>query len=88
MTVAALCMGVLIQNIKYPLANIFDQTRFWGILGQGAIAAVAGLFIYAILCYILKLDEMTLFIQSLQKKWLKIKNVPTETLAETKNNYE
>lgn len=72
---AAICMGVVIQILKYPLAKLFNQDYFWGIFGQGAVAGCAGLAIYAILCYILKLDEMNIFIQSLRRKWLKIRNV-------------
>lgn len=84
MSGAALCMGVIIQTLKKPLAIIFNQDYFWGIFGQGAVAGSVGLAIYAVLCYILQLDEMNIFIQSLHKRWLKLRNVPTEGIAETK----
>ncbi|MDO8499457.1 MAG: murein biosynthesis integral membrane protein MurJ [bacterium] len=80
---AAIVMGIIIQLLKYPLAKIFNQDYFWGIFGQGAIAGLAGLGIYAVICYILRLEEMNIFASSLQKKWLKIRNVPLEGVIET-----
>ncbi len=81
---AGLLMGVTIQTLKYPLAKILNQDYFWGIFGQGAIAGLAGLGIYGIVCYILKLEEMNLFINSLRRKWLKWRNVQTTELLEAK----
>lgn len=81
---SGLIMALVVQSLKYPLAKIFNQDYFFGILGQGLVAGLAGLFIYGILCYILKLEEMNIFIQSLHKKWLKLRNIETTEMIETK----
>jgi len=79
-SIAALFMGMAIQWLKYPLAEIFNQRYFWGIFGQGAVAGLAGLVVYGLICYILKLPEMLDFINSFHKRWLKLRNVPTEVV--------
>jgi putative peptidoglycan lipid II flippase len=83
--IAAIPMAIIIQLLKYPLAEIFDQTHFWGIFAQGAVAGVAGLAIYVIICYILKVPELIQLKDSLQRRWLKFKNV---TVVESISNNE
>ncbi len=82
---AAIPMAVVIQFAKYPLAKVFDQTRFFGILGQGAVASMAGLAIYLLICYLLKVPELIQLKNSLTRRWLQTKNLPT---AETISNNE
>ncbi len=74
---AAIPMALVIQFAKYPLAKIFDQTRFFGILGQGAVASLAGLAIYLLICYLLKVPELIQLKESLARRWLQTKNLPT-----------
>jgi len=80
-SVAALAMAIVIQILKYPLAQIFNLDYFWGIFGQGAVAGMVGILIYGSICYLLKLDEFLIFKESFKKRFLKIANVPIE--AET-----
>ena len=80
--VAALGMAVVVQAMKYPLAKIFNQDYFWGIFGQGLFAGLAGLLIYAILCYILKLQELNQIASSLHRRWLRLRNVQTTEIIE------
>ena len=80
---AALAMGAVVQIMKYPLAKIFDQDYFVGIFGQGLIAGLAGLAIYLLLCYILKLPELNNLLESLHRRWLKIRNIQTPELIES-----
>lgn len=82
---ATLVMGLVVQALKYPLAKILDQQYFWGIFGQGLIAGVAGLVVYASLCYILKIPEFIQFKDSLQKRWLRARNVNTTEVVELKD---
>ncbi|MBU1613229.1 polysaccharide biosynthesis C-terminal domain-containing protein, partial [Patescibacteria group bacterium] len=82
--IAGLGMAAMVQIMKYPLAKIFDQNYFWGIFGQGFIAGLAGLSIYAILCYIMKLQELSQIMSSLRKKWLRLRNVQSTEIIETK----
>jgi len=78
MLIAGLTMALSIQITKYPLAKIFNQDYFWGILGQGFFAGIIGLVVYSLLCYSLRLPEFIDFWGSLRKKWLKINNLPEE----------
>jgi putative peptidoglycan lipid II flippase len=76
MVLAAIPMALVIQSVKYPLAEILDQTRFWGILGQGAVASIIGLAIYLLICYLLKVPELLQIKNSLARRWLQTKNLP------------
>ncbi|HSR88887.1 MAG TPA: murein biosynthesis integral membrane protein MurJ [Candidatus Udaeobacter sp.] len=74
---AAIPMALVIQFFKYPLAKIFDQTHYAGIFGQGLVAGMAGLVIYLLICYFLRVPEMMQLKDSLARRWLKTKNLPT-----------
>lgn len=73
---AGVGMALSIQLIKYPLAQIVDMDRFWGILLHGFVSGIVGILIYTTLCYILRVEELTHILQSLKKRWLKIDNLP------------
>ena len=74
-TAAALVMGIVIQFLKYPLAELFDQRYFFGILAQGLVAGVVGLTAYGVVCNFLHVDEMIHLRQSLHARWVKLWNV-------------
>lgn len=84
-SIATMIMAVVVQALKYPLAEIFNQQYFWGILGQGFIAGVVGLVIYGFLCYILKIPEFTQLKQSLARRWLKPAQINTTEVVELKD---
>jgi len=77
-TVAAVCMGVFTQILKYPVSLFVDMNTFLGIFTQTVITGGVGLAIYFFLCYCLRLPEMMILLQSLQKRWFQLKNVPSE----------
>ena len=77
-SLAGIIMAILIQLSKSPLSYFVDMTKFWGILTQGFIAGGIGLLAYGIICWLLKLEEMTLFAGSLKRRWLKLTNVQGE----------
>ncbi len=81
--IAAIPMALLIQYIKDPLAKIFNQDYFWGILGQGLVAGLAGLAIYLILCYLLRVPELLQIKESLTNRFLRPKQVQTQESIET-----
>ncbi len=72
---AALAMGLAIYFMKIPLGSLFNLDYFWGILLQGLISGTVGLLIYGVLCYLLKVEEMTDFTQSFRKKWMGFWNI-------------
>src|SRR3989339_168363 len=76
-SVAGLIMAVVVQYLKTPLAKIFNQDYFWGIFGQGAVAGIVGVAVYALLCYILRIQEFVEIAGSLRKRFLKAENIPT-----------
>ena len=78
MSLAGILMAVITQALKYPLSNLVDMTKFWGIFTQGLIAGLVGLSVYGLICWLLKLDEMQEFVGSFQKRWLKLFNVRVE----------
>jgi len=80
--IAGLIMGLTIQFAKYPLAKLFNQEYFWGILAQGFIAGIAGLAVYSLICYLLQIPEFIHFLQSFKRRWLKLKGV--SEIIETK----
>lgn len=75
-TLACAAMAFVAQGIKEPVANMVDMTRLWGILSQGLISGTLGVLVYGAICALLGLEEMTVFWESFQKRWLKVKDVP------------
>lgn len=73
--VGSLVMAVVMQWAKDPLATLFDQHYFWGILSQGAVAGILGFLAYGTVCHFLKVQETMDLQSSIRKKWLKIWNV-------------
>jgi len=78
MSLAAVFMAAGIQSLKEPLAELFGTETFLGVLTQAGISAIVGCFLYAFVCYILKVEEMVKFKQSFQKRFLKLKHVQGE----------
>ncbi len=76
-SIASLGMIVVVQYIKTPIASLVDMTRFWGIFIQGMVCGVCGLGVYLVLSYMLRTEEMLRFVQSLNKRFLNMRNVPT-----------
>lgn len=74
----ALFMGLIIQLLKTPLANIVDMQTFWGVFTQGLVAGLAGLIVYSVILYFLRLEEMLQFGASMKRRWLRLWNVTPE----------
>jgi putative peptidoglycan lipid II flippase len=66
--VATAAMAAVVQVIKGPLAQIVDQTRWWGIFAQGLIAGLAGLAVYGALAYFLGIEEWLLLLKSFHRR--------------------
>jgi putative peptidoglycan lipid II flippase len=76
LAIAGLVMAVVIQTLKYPLSNVLDLNRFWGILLHGTISGTLGLLVYGGICYIFKVEEMLNFHASLKNRWFNFRNIP------------
>jgi putative peptidoglycan lipid II flippase len=80
--ISGLVMGITVQLVKYPLSNLFDLNRFWGILLHGVVSGIIGLLTYIALCYILRVEELAHLLNSLKKRWLRVENLPLGTVGE------
>ncbi|MDD5527697.1 MAG: murein biosynthesis integral membrane protein MurJ [Patescibacteria group bacterium] len=78
-SLAGLVCGFVAQEMKGIIWPLIDMTKFWGVLVQGAVAGFSGLIAYAILCALLRSEEMASFIASAKSRLLRImaKNPPT-----------
>ncbi len=76
LTVAGLAMTLTVQLVKYPLSEVLDLNRFWGILLHGLISGSLGILVYIAICWVLKVEELMNLGAALKKRWLRIKNVP------------
>lgn len=56
-SLAALGAGVAIQITKQVVGNSVDMTTFVGVFTQLALATIAGLAIYLLVCYLLRSEE-------------------------------
>ncbi|MDP3985533.1 MAG: lipid II flippase MurJ, partial [bacterium] len=71
MAVAAIGMAVVIQLLKVPLESVFGTTTFLGIFAQGLIAGLAGCVVYGTIGILLRNEEITVFVNSLHKKFFR-----------------
>ncbi|HTX86633.1 MAG TPA: murein biosynthesis integral membrane protein MurJ [Candidatus Nanoarchaeia archaeon] len=77
-SLAGLVCGFVAQEMKGIIWPAIDMTRFLGVLVQGAAAGICGLLVYAIVCALLRSEEMASFISSAKSRLLRImaKNPP------------
>lgn len=54
---AALAGGITVQGMKVLIWPFIDMTKFWGVLTQGLVAGLSGIFIYAVVCSLLRSEE-------------------------------
>lgn len=73
--VSAIIMALVMQFLKYPLADWFSLDYFWGVLLQGLISGSVGLLTYGLLCTVFRVAEMTDFLASFRTKWLRFWNI-------------
>lgn len=74
-SLASVAMALVAQGLKEPIAHVVDMTRLWGILSQGLVSGILGVLVYGVICALLGLEEIKLFWESFQKRWLKVKVV-------------
>ncbi|MBI2444135.1 MAG: murein biosynthesis integral membrane protein MurJ [Candidatus Magasanikbacteria bacterium] len=75
-TGAGLGMALTVQLLKYLLSYLLNTTRWTGVFWWGLLAGSGGLAVYALLCRILKLEEMIQLQASLKRRWLRLWQVP------------
>lgn len=70
--VAAIGMAGTIQVLKGVMAPLVNMQTFVGVFGQGLVAGLAGLLIFAVICFLLRSPEMLTFFRVLKGKILKL----------------
>lgn len=78
MTIAGLFMGISIQYAKTLIAPYVNMDTFIGISSQGVGAGLIGLIVYVILGLVLRNHEMIIFVETIKKKLVRVKNVPED----------
>jgi putative peptidoglycan lipid II flippase len=71
---AALSAGVAIQAMKLIIWPFIDMTKTWGVLTQGAVAGLAGIIIYVVICFVVQSEELFDFWKLLRRRlpWVKV----------------
>jgi putative peptidoglycan lipid II flippase len=74
MSLAAIAAGGMVQLAKIFIWPFIDMRTFMGVFTQGLVSGLAGLFVYVILCYILKVEELKNIVNNFKRKisWKKI----------------
>ncbi|MEK7558005.1 MAG: murein biosynthesis integral membrane protein MurJ [Patescibacteria group bacterium] len=80
---AAIVCGVVIQGMKLIIWQYIDMTKFWGVLTQGVVAGLMGIFIYLAVCSFLKSEELFDFWQSVKRK-ISLKKVNIQDQSEVR----
>lgn len=69
-TVAALVGGLVLQGLKYPVAELLvDMNTFWGVFVQLIITATAGVATYIGMCLLLRCDELRAIRRFIPRQW-------------------
>lgn len=72
-SIAALIGGVVAQSMKFAIEPYVGTSKFLGILAQTGAAAVLGLAVYFIVCYLLRSEEMMSFCGSIKSRLIKLR---------------
>jgi putative peptidoglycan lipid II flippase len=56
--VAALAGGLVLQLLKYPVSEVVNMQRFWGILAQAVATSSGGAATYLLMCWFLQCEEL------------------------------
>lgn len=55
---ATILAAVVVQVLKYPVAQVVDMERFWGVFVQLVVTFTGGVITYLGLCWLFKSDEI------------------------------
>lgn len=71
---AAIFAGIAVQGMKLFIWPFVDMTRLWGVLTQGLVAGLAGVFVYTAFCSLFKSEELYYFWDSIKRRlpWKKV----------------
>lgn len=78
LSVAVLGMGIVIQGFKYILGTLLNIDTFIGIFTQGLVSGTIGIIMYGLICYLLRVEEMQIFVESFKRKWFRVRSADME----------
>lgn len=80
-SIAAIIMALTIQTFKTLIAPFVNMQTFLGVFLQGLTAGLFGLGAYILMGLLLKSHEMIVFVETIKKKFVQKKNLPTDISA-------
>ena len=81
-TFAALVMGFVTQFVKTWMGLMVDMNKFWGVFLQGLVAGIVGLAVFTLIAYLLRSEELLVFLGSLKRKLFKRFKAEKESIIE------
>lgn len=82
--VATFLLSITAQAVKYPIEKVMGLDTLIGVTTQAASAALAGISMYFLVCWLLKSEELNIFINSLKKRFLKNPVIAEEIIEKEK----
>jgi len=67
-SVATFMLAIAAQAIKYPIEQIMGLQTFIGVATQATAATLGGLIVYFVVCWLLRSEELNLFLSVLKRK--------------------
>lgn len=68
-TASGIAAGIAAQMMKVIVWPFIDMTKFSGVFIQLVAAALVGLLVYALFCYLFKSEELFYFLNALRNRW-------------------
>lgn len=82
--VATFMLSIVAQAAKYPLEQVFGTNTLLGIGLQGGASIIAGTLMFLLISYLIQNEELTIFIESFKKKFVKQPSIPEDILEKEK----
>lgn len=82
--IATFMLAITAQAIKYPIEQIMGLETFFAVAVQAAAAALGGSAVYLLSCWLMRSEELNVFLSSLRKKFLKPPAIAEEIIEKEK----
>ncbi len=82
--IATFLLSITSQAIKYPIESVMGLETFIGVALQVMAATLGGIIVYIASCWLMKSEELNIFINSLRKKFLKNPEIANEIIEKEK----
>lgn len=83
-SIATFMLSIVAQAIKYPMEQIIGLETFIGVATQAIMATLGGLAVYFTVCWLLRSEELNLFINVLRRKLTKRPVIAEEIVEKDK----